>query len=54
MYQGSVSGKEIEDSFSGILSEIELLKTIGKGKEEKYQIENSERDNLPEAVLLFL
>jgi hypothetical protein len=53
MYQGSVSGKEIEDSFSGILSEIELLKTIGKGKEEKYQIENSERDNLPEAVLLF-
>lgn len=53
MYQGSESSKDVEDSFSGILSEIELLKTIGKGKEEQYQIENSERDKLPEAVLLF-
>ena len=53
MYQGSESTKEVEDSFSGILSEIELLKTIGKGKEEQYQIENAERDKLPEAVLLF-
>lgn len=53
MYQGSEWSKDIEDSFSGILSEIGLLKTIGKGKEEHYQIENSERDKLPEAVLLF-
>lgn len=43
----------IEDSFSGILSEIGLLKTIGKGKDKQYQIENSDRDNLDEAVLLF-
>jgi len=54
MYQGNESSnKDIEDSFSGILSEIDLLKTIGKGKEEQYQIENNERDKLPEAVLLF-
>lgn len=53
MYQGGATSKDVEDSFSGILSEIELLKTIGKGKEEQYQIENNERDNLPEAVLLF-
>jgi hypothetical protein len=59
MYQGSESSKDVEDSFSGILSEIELLKTIlvdnpnGKGKIEQYQIENTERDKLPEAVLLF-
>lgn len=53
MYQCSESSKDVEDSFSGILSEIELLKTIGKGKEEQYQIENSERDKLPETVLLF-
>lgn len=53
MYQGSESSKDFEDSFSGILSEIELLKIIGKGKEEKYQIENSERDKLPGAVLLY-
>jgi hypothetical protein len=59
MYQGATSTKDVEDSFSGILSEIELLKTVyienqdGKGKTEHYQIENAERDNLPEAVLLF-
>lgn len=53
MYQNSESVKGIEDSFSGILSEIELLKIIGKAKDEQYQIENLERDKLPKAVLLF-
>jgi hypothetical protein len=59
MYQNSEGSKDVEDSFSGILSEIELLKTFlvdnpnGKGKIEQYQIENNERDKLPEAVLLF-
>ncbi len=53
MYQGGAVIKDVEDSFSGILSELELLKTIGRGKEEQYQIENSERDKLPESVLLY-
>jgi hypothetical protein len=59
MYQNSQSSKDVEDSFSGILSELELVKTIyvdnpiGKGKVEQYQIENNERDKLPAAVLLF-
>ncbi len=53
MYQSTEGNKEVEDSFSGILSEIKLLKTIGKGKDEQYQIENSEKDKLPEEVLLF-
>lgn len=53
MYQSNETVKDVEESFSGVLSEIELLKTIGKGKEEQYQIENTERDKLPEAVLLF-
>jgi hypothetical protein len=59
MYQNSEGSKDVEDSFSGILSEIELLKIFlvdnpnGKGKIEQYQIENNERDKLPEAVLLF-
>jgi hypothetical protein len=53
MYQGSESSKDVEDSFSGILAEIELLKSIGKAKDEQYQIENSERAKLPDAVLLF-
>lgn len=54
MYQGNESGnKDVEDSFSGILSEIDLLKTIGRGKDEQYQIENNDRAKLPEAVLLY-
>jgi hypothetical protein len=53
LYKNDPESKDIEDSFSGILSEIELLKATGKGKEEKFYIENLERDNLPEAVVLF-
>jgi len=53
LYKNDPESKDVEDSFSGILSEIELLKTIGKGKEEQFYIENVERDNLPEAVVLF-
>ena len=53
LYKNDSESKDIEDSFSGILSEIELLKTTGKGKEEHFYIENAERDNLPEAVVLF-
>lgn len=53
MYRNDSENNDIEDSFTGILSEIGLLKTIGKGKEEQFQIENNERDNLSEAVVLF-
>lgn len=65
MYQGGKDDAEIEDSFSGILSELDLLKTIlrekekneSEGKKKTYieflQIENTERDQLPEAILLF-
>lgn len=53
LYKNDPESKDIEDSFSGILSEIELLKITGRGKEEQFYIENTERDNLPEAVVLF-
>jgi Protein of unknown function (DUF4007) len=53
LYKNDSKSKDIEDSFSGILSEIELLKTTGKGKEEQFYIENMERDDLPESVVLF-
>jgi len=53
MYKNDESGNEVEDSFSGILSEIGLLEQIGKGKDEQFQIENNERDGLPDAVMLF-
>ena len=53
LYKSDPESKDVEDSFSGILSEIELLKTTGKGKDEQFFIENSERDNLPELIVLY-
>jgi hypothetical protein len=53
LYKNDNQSKNVEDSYSGILSEIELLKTTEKGKEEQYCIENNERDNLSEAVVLY-
>lgn len=53
LYKNDSKGNNIEDSFTGILSEIELLSTTGKGKDEQYYIENSERDNLSEYVVLY-
>lgn len=52
-YKNDEDSNDVEDSFSGILSEIGMLKTIGKGKDKQYQIENNERDNLHEVVLLY-
>lgn len=53
LYESNPESKDVEVSFSGILSELELLKTTGKGKEEQFYIENTERDNLSEAVVLY-
>lgn len=53
IYKSDPESKDVEDSFSGILSEIELLKTAGKGKDEQFYIENTERDNLPVAIVLY-
>lgn len=53
MYKNDSDSNDIEDSFSGILSEIGLLAQMGKGKDEQYQIENNERDSLPDAVVLY-
>lgn len=57
MYKNDNDSNDIEDSFSGILSELGMLKTSfiqdNNGKRiEQYQIENNERDSLPEAVVL--
>ncbi|PDS23127.1 DUF4007 family protein [Flavobacterium branchiophilum] len=49
MYKNENENRNVEDSFSGILSEIELLKS----KEKLYFIENSERDGLSEFILLY-
>ena len=39
MYQGNdLNNKDVEDSFSGILSEINLLKTISRGKDRSESV----------------
>lgn len=58
MYKNDNDSNDIEDSFSGILSELGMLKTSfiqdNNGKKiEQFQIENNERDSLPEAVVLY-
>jgi len=53
LYKSDSENKDVEDSFSGILSELDILKTTGKGKEEQFFIDNNERDNLPETIVLF-
>jgi len=53
MYLSQPSAKEIEDSFSGILTEIQLIKSLEKNKETLLQIENAERSDLPVEILLF-
>lgn len=53
LYKNDSESKNIEDSFTGILSELELLNTTGKGKDEKFYIENNERDNLSEFIVLY-
>ena len=49
LYKNEEGSKDIEDTFSGILSEIGLLKR----NEKQYYIENSERDSLPDSIVLF-
>ena len=53
LYKNVSDDKNIEDSFSGILSEVELLSSTGKGKVEQFFIENNERDGLSEFVVLY-
>lgn len=61
-YKNDEGYNDVEDSYSGILSEIDLLKIIqieykdenGKIKKRiEYQIENNDRDKLLAQVLLF-
>jgi len=53
-YWQDSSAKEIEDSFSGILTEIELVNSNNeRGDKLQISIQNSERDTLPFEILLF-
>lgn len=45
--------KDKEESFSGLLTELDLLKYFSKGKEDIFIIENSEREEIPDDIILY-
>jgi hypothetical protein len=53
LYKSDPNEKNVEDSFTGILSEIDLVNKVGTAGDEKFQVENSERDSLPMQIVLF-
>ncbi len=54
MYVRSDSqNKDKEDSFSGLLTELDLVKSFSKGNTDFYFIENTERTEIPDEVILY-
>ena len=53
MYRNDPKSKDVEDSFSGILSDLKLVSAVGAESDERFAIENLERDNLPAPIFLF-
>jgi hypothetical protein len=46
--------KDKEENFSGLLTELDLLKCFKKGKDEYYVIENDEKKEIPEDIILYV
>lgn len=51
--RSNAQNKDKEDSFSGLLTELDLIKSYNKGKEDIYIIENNERQEIPDEVILY-
>jgi hypothetical protein len=45
--------KDREDSFSGILTELDLIKSFSRGKDDYYVLENTDKAEIPDDVVLF-
>lgn len=45
--------KDKEDTFSGLLTELELMKTYSKGKQDYFIVENTERTEIPDEIILY-
>ncbi len=51
--RSDAQSKDKEDSFSGILTELDLVKSFSKGKDEYYVIENNDRPEIPDEIILY-
>ena len=47
------NNKDKEDSYTGLLTELGLIKCLKKGAEEFFIIENSERTEIPDEIILY-
>ncbi|WP_338358661.1 DUF4007 family protein [Yeosuana marina] len=50
----SKNEKDIEDSFSGILSDLELVQEIKRNNSTKYVIQNNKQEDIPIELILFI
>jgi len=54
LYLGSIALKDKEDIISGILAELQLVRTLDRSnKQAFYHIEETEREDLPPEILLY-
>lgn len=53
MYLRIEDNKDKEDSYTGLLTELSLVKCLKKGTEEFFIIENSERTEIPDEIILY-
>ena len=51
--RSDAQSKDKEDSFSGLLTELDLMKTFSKGKQDYFIIENTERTEIPDEIILY-
>ena len=45
--------KDKEDSFSGILTELDIIKNFSRGTDNYYLIENTDKPQIPDEVILY-
>jgi len=52
--RSDVQNKDKEDTLSGLFTELDIIKSVGKRGEEIFAIDNTEKKDLPEEILLYV
>lgn len=52
--RSTAQNKDKDEGFSGLLTELDLVKFYSKGKEDFFIIENAERAEIPDEIVLFV
>jgi Protein of unknown function (DUF4007) len=50
----NVDAKEKEDPYSGVLTELNIIQSFDRNKEEYFYIENTDKDEIPDSVILYV